>query len=187
MKPPAAELSGLESEAWPWIGDFDLTEHMRRALDWVVALRPDASPAMRLAALTHDIERRYPGGPTPNLANHRWDDAQYLFAHSPRSAEIVSWWLRDHLADPALVEDVRQLILRHELGGDPAADVVQAADSLSRVEINAQLARQWVDDGVCDASQAAGKLQFMFARIRPVDAHQVAEPLLAGALSIVLS
>ena len=49
------------------------------------------------------------------------------------------------------------LIERHETGGDTAADLLQAADSLSFLEVNAGRARSWVEEGRCDLASGPGQ------------------------------
>ncbi len=46
-----------------WIEPYWNAEHLVRTRDWLLELEPDASEALRLAALTHDMERHFPGGP----------------------------------------------------------------------------------------------------------------------------
>ena len=175
----ATTLTPLETRAFDWIAPYRQAEHLVRARDWVVELRPDASPALRLAALTHDIERHFPGGPQQDFATGAWDDPDYLFAHSTRSADIVQRWLEEAPEPPeaAFVADVRRLILLHELGGDAQSDVLQAADSLSFLETLQDVTAGWVEQGRCSAAKADEKLRYMRDRIRIPRACELAGPL----------
>ncbi len=74
-------------------------------------------------------------------------DATYERLHSERSARIVGDWLREQDADASFVADVERLIVAHEVGGWPEADLVQAADSLSILEINIDLFLGFVRSG----------------------------------------
>lgn len=180
--------TALEERAIDWISPYRQAAHLRRAREWVMQLDPGASEAARLAALTHDIERMFPGGPEDDKKNGRWVDPDYLFEHSTRSGDIVKAWLEeqtDPAPDPDLVAETRRLILLHELGGDREADIVQAADSLSWFETLAALAATWVESGVCGVPQARSKLQWMHDRIRIDRARVLAAPLLADALLLV--
>jgi hypothetical protein len=172
----------LEKEAEDWIAPYWNADHLRRARDWLVCLEPGASSALRLAALTHDIERHFPGGPTMSLANPPEHDRAYRDAHSRRSAELVASWLRERGASDALVAEVRGLVLLHECGGTPNADLVQAADSLSFLETNGALVESWVRENRCSAERAAAQLDWMFGRIQLEGARRLAEPLHADAV-----
>src|SRR5690606_40026641 len=71
------------------IRDFHVTGVQTCALP----ISPTATVEMRLAAMTHDIERMFPGGPRLDHAATVWDDPFYLYPHSLRSAEAVGVWL----------------------------------------------------------------------------------------------
>jgi hypothetical protein len=176
-------VTPLEARALEWIAPYSQAEHLVRARDWVLELEPEASPAIRFAALTHDIERHFPGGPQQAFAVDAWDDPDYLFAHSTRSADIVQGWLEDSPDPPGagFLRDVRRLVLLHELGGDEQADMLQAADSLSFLETLQDLVAGWVADGRCSAAKADAKLRYMRDRIRVPRARALAEPLYAEA------
>jgi hypothetical protein len=177
------DVTPLEARALEWIAPYSQAEHLVQARDWVLVLAPDASPALRLAALTHDIERHFPGGPQQDFAVDAWDDPDYLLAHSTRSADIIQRWIEDagEGSDREFVAEVRRLVLLHELGGDAQADLLQAADSLSFLETLHELAAGWVQRGQCSAAKADAKLRYMRDRIRIPRARELAEPLYAQA------
>src|SRR5215510_1041581 len=104
------------------------SNHLIKALEWLDRIEPDASEAVRLATLTHDMERAFPGPDQP--LQRTLIDPDYERAHAERSARIVGAWLREQHADPELISEVERLICVHEVGGWPEADLVQAADSL---------------------------------------------------------
>ncbi len=105
----------LEERALDWIEPYWNAEHLRRTRDWLLELDPAASEALRLAALTHDIERHFPGGPSPDLSKPPEEDFEYRRVHSERSASFVADWLRAEDGD-ALVDEVVRLIHLHEFG-----------------------------------------------------------------------
>ena len=181
---PSSEVETLAQE---WIAPYSQAEHLRRARDWLVHLQPDATPEMRIAALTHDIERMFPGGPVLAHATIRWDAPDYLYAHSLRSAEVVGVWLGNLGAVGRTVDaaEIRRLVGLHEVGGLDGADAVQAADSLSFLETLAELTRDWVLRGTCSLEQARAKLHYTFDRIRPDRARWLAGPLLEQALDLL--
>jgi hypothetical protein len=170
--PLGTEVEALAAE---WVRPYDQVEHLMRARDWLVHLDPHATVEMRVAAMTHDIERMFPGGPTLRHADAEWDSPFYLFPHSLRSAEAVGVWLGS--LGPVSAE-----VSPAEVRGLRGADVLQAADSLSFLETLAGLTREWVLTGTCSRDAAAGKLIYSVERIRVAAAREPADQLLEWAL-----
>jgi len=104
-----------------------------------------------------------------------------VLEHSIRSARLVRRWLEQQGAAPELITDVERLILHHELGGDREADLLQAADSLSFLEVNAPRVQSWIDEGRCDVAEFQAKLDWMRDRIRVAAARSAAQALHAQA------
>jgi hypothetical protein len=175
----------IEERALTWIAPYSQALHLVRARDWLVYLDPDSSVEARLAVVTHDIERMFPGGPRMDKATDRWDDPHYLYAHASRSAEAVGIWLHSQgdAAKEVSVPEVRRLITLHEFGGVEGADLIQAADSLSFLETLQDIARDWVRKNECDAEKARAKHRYMAERIRVPKASRLAQPLLEQALA----
>jgi hypothetical protein len=166
----------LERAALDWIAPYWNAEHLVRTRGWLLELEPGASPALRLAALTHDIERHFPGGPAPDPGN-----PDYLAEHAERSARIVREWLLENGAAEELAAEVGALVAAHEVGGSPDADLLQAADSLSFLEVNRARPAAWVREGRCGAPEARARLRELFERIGPERARTAARPLLDRA------
>jgi hypothetical protein len=175
----------LERAAELWIADYRQARHLLRTRDWVLELKPDAPLALRIAALTHDIERHFPGSPDPWQQD--WGDPRYVLEHSIRSARFVHAWLEEQGAPDELAGEVERLVLHHELGGYPDADVLQAADSLSFLEVNRDRPRTWVEEGRCDVAGAQAKLDLMRDRITIDVARPHAIRLHAAASGILVS
>jgi hypothetical protein len=182
--PEVALDTEVEALAAEWVAPYNQREHLMRARDWLVHLNPGATVEMRVAAMTHDIERMFPGGPVLRHATAQWDDPFYLFPHSLRSAEAVGVWLGSLGPVSATVSagEIRRLIALHEVGGLNGADDIQAADSLSYLETLAGLTRQWVLSGMCSRAKGAEKLVYSVDRIRVPAAREHAEQLLEWAL-----
>jgi hypothetical protein len=173
----------MERAAERWIEPYWNARHLLRTRDRALELDADASEAVRLAALTHDIERHFPGGPRFDPLTMPPDDEAYNREHSERSAQIVADWLRRQGADERLVAETQELVLAHEWGGWPAADMVQAADSLSFLEVNAEdVIVKWLREGRATAEDARAKVDWMFRRIRVRRAVELAGPLYEHAL-----
>ncbi|WP_106475893.1 hypothetical protein [Phytohalomonas tamaricis] len=176
-----SNFTALEQDAMEWLDGFYQLEHLLNTRSWVVALcAGQASEALRFAALSHDAERFFPGGPTGTPTNG-FDDPDYLFAHSTRSADIVEEWMRGQGAEATLCRQVRRLILRHEIGGGWEADILQAADALSFLEVFDWLAVEWVQRGIYTIEGAKEKLCWSMERIRPPLALHRALPLFEAA------
>jgi hypothetical protein len=170
----------LERRAEEWVAPYWNAEHLVRSRDWLLELDPEASEAARLAALTHDMERHFPGGPHVNPGAPP-DAPTYLREHSERSARIVAEWLRGAGADDAIVSHVERLIRLHEVGGTPEADLVQAADSLSFLDVNWRVTLRWVQEGRATPAQSRAKLDWTLERMRV--GRELALPLYQRAVA----
>ncbi len=154
--------------------------HLLKALEWLDRVAPGSSEAVRLATLTHDMERAFPGPDQPIVKT--LSDPEYERRHSLRSARIVGAWLREQHAKEALVEHVEALIVAHEFGGWPEADLVQAADSLSFLETNIDLFLGFVRSGKHPAHEVRKKFNSMFGRIQVPRLKVLAQPLVDRAM-----
>ena len=183
-----AGLSSIEAKAVEWLDGFYQLEHLLCARMWVMKLCPEASREVKFATLVHDAERHFPGGPSSTPSNG-FDDPDYLFAHSTRSANFVEKWLRAYSPQPPeeFIKRVRRLVLRHEIGGGWEADFVQAADSLSFLESMDWITVEWVVSGRYTIEQAKEKLDYTVERIRPSLALAAALPLYETALKTLQS
>ena len=159
--------------------------HLLQAEVWLQRLKPEASEELLLAALTHDMERAFPGQDSPSLDPRRGvDDSVYNMAHSERSTRIVSSYLREQLAPDECIEQVARLIRAHEYGGDGDENLVQAADSLSFLEVNVDVFLGWMDagDALWDADAVGAKFTWMYERMQVTQAREFARPLYEEAM-----
>jgi len=175
----------LEERALQWIATYWNADHLVRTRDWLLELEPEAGLALRLAALTHDMERHFPGGPSQDLSAEPEEDMEYRRLHSERSARIVGDWLRQQGVEDGLVHDVERLIRVHEIGGAADEDLLQAADSLSFLETNADLVAGWYTSGRCSRERAKSQHRWMFERIKLPRARDLARPLYEEAIAFV--
>jgi hypothetical protein len=178
-------VSTLVARAEAWIEPYWNARHLERTRDWLLELEPGAGDGLVVAALTHDMERHFPGGPVMDPATMAPADAAYGRAHSERSARIVGGWLHDEGAASDLIEEVERLILAHETGGADDENLLQAADSLSFLEVNGELVARWFTEGRCTRDRSREQLAYMFDRIRVERAVELAGPLHAKALATV--
>ena len=182
-------MSALLRAAREWVVDSEHphARHLLRTEDWAVELEPEAGEALRLASVLHDIERAFPDPDAPWDSARDWDSEAYNRWHQDRSARVAAEWLRARGAPAALVEEVERLILVHEDGGWPEADVLQAADSLSFLETLSPLVVGWVESGRSTRERGAAKIQSSLDRMSPrlTRARELAEPMLRDALEAV--
>lgn len=183
-------MSSLIEQARAWVSDNYAynANHLLRAQEWLLRLKPDASEALILATLTHDMERAFPGPDSPQEDLTRGvDDPVYNQAHAERSARVVSAFLRAQGASEALIAEVARLIRAHEEGGWPDADLVQAADSLSFLEVNVDLFLSWIPTGRngWTSDHVRAKFDWMYQRISLETARTMAAPLYHAAIQKV--
>jgi hypothetical protein len=174
--------------AQKWMADVHPhARHLERTLDWLLVLDPDASEAARIAAATHDIERAFPDGDTPWDSARDWDSVEYNRWHQDRCADMIGPGLRERGASGELADAVAGIVRVHEDGGWRAADLVQAADSLSFLETMVPLVVGWVESGRAPRERAAAKLRNCVDRMAPgMDrARRLAAPYLEAALDEV--
>ena len=159
--------------------------HLLKAEEWLRRINSHASQAMLLATLTHDMERAFPGPDSPKQDPALGpDDPVYNQAHSERSARIVSIFLLDQGASEDLVTEVARLIRVHEFGGWSDADWVQAADSLSFLEVNVDFFLDRInapkDNWTLESVHA--KFDWMYNRIKLAEARTLATPFYNEAI-----
>jgi hypothetical protein len=179
------ELAALWPAIVEWVRPHYDHVHLFHTVRWLLTIEPDASEPLLVAAVTHDMERIYPGGTQPDKAAGAWDDVEYNRMHSRRSADIVTAWLREHGAPDWLVIAVERPILEHELGGSPEGNLVQAADSLSFLEVNGQLVTSWVLNGETSLENGIRKLDWMYERMSVPAARELGRPLHERAVAEV--
>lgn len=167
--------SSLHARATEWVTrNYSNADHLLKTEEWLLRLQPTASEALRLAALTHDMERAFPGPDSPKAQSGV--DHVYIRAHSERSVRIVGAFLREQGAAEPLVAEVLGLIRVHEYGGWPEANQLQAADSLSFLEVNITRFLQSIprDDDGSRREQVRAKFDWMYERIQIPEARQLA-------------
>jgi hypothetical protein len=172
----------LLGRARAWVDDVHPhARHLLRTEHWLLELDPEASEALRLAAVLHDIERAFPDTEAGWDSSRDADSPEYNRWHQDRCARIAGDWLVEQGARPELVEEVRALIRVHEDGGWHEADLLQAADSLSFLETMVPLVQRWPRE------TAEAKLDHSVQRINPslTRARELAEPLRDAALRAV--
>lgn len=107
--------------------------HAENTLRWLMRLRPDADPALRLAALAHDIERSRPN----RLRRQDFSDYDRFKAmHAAIGARMASKIFRLAGVERQVRREAGRLIRLHESGGDARSDLLKDADSISFFDHN---------------------------------------------------
>lgn len=154
-------------------------DHLIDSLKWLDRIAPGSVEALRLATVTHDMERAFPGADQPRPTS--LVDPIYNAAHAARSARIVGVWLREQDAGENLIEEVQALVRVHEDGGWPEANLLQAADSLSFLSCNVDLFLGMVRTGRWTAEEVQRKFDYSYDRIQITHLKELARPLLEAA------
>lgn len=157
------------------------SSHLLASLEWLDRIAPQADQAVRMATLTHDMERAFPGPDQPLAAPGQMNEPAYYRAHSDRSARIVGVWLHEQAIRATDIERVEELIRAHEFGGTPEADLVQAADSLSFLETNIDLFLDMARSGRRSWTEVEVKFDQTLERIQMPAAKALAAPMHANA------
>ena len=108
--------------------------HSKNTLNWLLKLKPDADQALQIAALGHDIERAIDQRKVRREDFEHYD--QFKAAHAHNSAEILKEVMLNCGVEETLMEQVYDLVNRHEVGGDERSDLLKDADSISYFEVN---------------------------------------------------
>jgi len=153
-------------------------EHLRRTVYWLDVLKPDADEALRIAALSHDIERAFPQNMPPGLKITDMNgqlNQEYIGYHQATGARIMKEFLTKQRADSKLIERVVRLISGHESGGDEDQNILQDADSLSFLENSLD---HFIDTKVKELGVKAvrEKFEWTLRKLTSEKAKQIAEP-----------
>jgi hypothetical protein len=109
--------------------------HSKLTLKWVLVLEPNASEALRIAAIAHDIDRAVTGITEKDLKDFSKLN-EFKKEHSIRSAKAVVDLLKRHHYDKRVIGRAKGIIEKHEFGGDKESDVLKDADSISYFDYN---------------------------------------------------
>ncbi len=110
--------------------------HAENTLQWLLKIKPDADDALQIAALAHDIDR----ASDQKVKRDDYEDYDtFKAANAKHSANILRDILEAHGVCSYIIDKTCRLVLHHEVGGDPEADVLQDADSISYFDSNLPL------------------------------------------------
>lgn len=138
-------------------------EHALEVWQWTLRLHPEASLALQLAALFHDVER-LESDVEKRRARDGTDYDAFKLRHALRGAAIAGRILADAGAPPGVRARVEDLIARHELpGSDPEGVLLADADGLSFFATHAEGYLAWFG-----RERARMKAAWTLARLSPL-------------------
>jgi len=110
--------------------------HAENTLQWLLKIKPDADDALQIAALAHDIDR----ASKQKVKRDDYEDYDaFKAAHAKHGATILRDILEAHGVCSNIIDKACHLVLHHEVGGDPEANVLKDADSISYFDYNLPL------------------------------------------------
>ena len=108
--------------------------HAENTVKWVKRIKPDSDDSLLVAALGHDIERAIEEKKVKRADYRDYDEFKKV--HAMNSAKIMREIMTSMGFDQKFIRDVCSLVLHHETGGNPDADILKDADALSFFEVN---------------------------------------------------
>ncbi|MGV8151412.1 MAG: DUF4202 family protein [Candidatus Woesearchaeota archaeon] len=138
--------------------DFEL-KHSELVLKWVLKLKPEADEALKIAAISHDIDRAITKITEKDLKDFSKIN-EFKKEHSIRSAKFISDILKKHNYPNVIIEKVKHLVENHEFGGDEETNILTDADSLAYFEYN--IPSYMKRNG---RERAIEKIRFMYDRL----------------------
>ena len=111
-------------------------KHAKNVKEWVLQLKPDATEQLKIAALSHDIERAIP---ERKVRRENFKDYnEFKKAHAINSSRIIKEILENYPIEEREKERIRFLVENHEFGqsGDEELAVLVDSDVISFFQIN---------------------------------------------------
>jgi len=133
--------------------------HSHLVLKWVLKLKPNADEALKIAAISHDIDRAITKITEKDLQDYSKIN-EFKKEHSLRSAKFIGEIMEKHNYSSEVIKKVQHLVGSHEFGGDEEQNILMNADSLAYFENNVPfyLERNGLE-------QTKKKIRFMYDRL----------------------
>jgi hypothetical protein len=180
-------MDNIIQETENWIKEIHYNaDHLLQTGYWVKQLDLNASTELVVACITHDVERAFSEGRVPQGSDEEglniiWDDEIYNLWHGERSAKFTEEFLLQHSMPKDFIEKVKHIVVRHEMGGDAEQNLIQAADSISFLEINSARFIKNIPKKY-SKEQVKEKFDYMYNRIQIPEGKKLAEPFYKKAL-----
>ncbi|MEK6927215.1 MAG: DUF4202 family protein [Nanoarchaeota archaeon] len=161
-------------ESFIKIGQERQIKHFERTVYWIKELNPKCDEALLISAIAHDIERAYRTKEQYEKINEvGFTHPEFFRPHEEKGAEIIAEFLNNQKANQILIKRVKELISRHEEGGNEDQNLLKDADSLSFLENNVYPFLKRVKERGKDKIRE--KIDWMYNRISSQNAKQIAK------------
>jgi len=153
-------------------------KYFNRTLHWTGVLKPDASEALKIAALTYDIQDAF-RQVSPFSSNHikSTDSIDY---HQKEGAKIIKRFLEESDFPDSIREKVYDIVAEHETGNGKEHVILRDADRINYFE-NVAIRRARAS-GMIPPERIKEEFQRMLNDIKTEQARQLAEPFYKKAL-----
>ncbi len=111
--------------------------HSKNTLKWLLKLKPNADEGLKIAALSHDIERAIEKRKVRRKDFKDYD--KFKDAHALNSAKIIAKIMQECNISKKMIDEVYFLVRHHETGGTKPVDILKDADSISYFDVNLPL------------------------------------------------
>jgi hypothetical protein len=152
-------------------GKDENVKHLERTVYWLKELKPDADEAMLIAAISHDIERVLRDSDKKPTAEE----------HQKKGGEIMADFLKSQNAPREMIDKVKNLVSKHEIGGTNEENLIKDADSVSFLENQIDIFIACVPQET-SKEKTLEKFNFMYNRISSPEAKEIAEPFYKNAV-----
>ena len=169
-------------DAFKEIGNERGIKHFLRTVYWTKQLRPNADEALLISAVAHDIQRAFRKKDFPeNTSGNPLLNPAMLDNHQKKGAEIITDFLVKQNSDQKLIDRVKMLVSKHEVGGNADQNLLKDADSISFFENNTGYFIEKLVP-LFGKEVIEEKFDWMYERITSKKAQQIARPMYEKAL-----
>lgn len=160
-------------------------KHLERTIYWLKKIEPNVDEPMLIAAYAHDIARASrKKGPIDFFKDKELDDKKYIEEHQKNGAKIIKKFLSKEGYDKESIDRVYKMVRFHEVGGEPEADLIKDADSLSYLEVNA-VKQIYKFIKPLGKDKIKRKIDWMYDRITSGKAKELAKPYYKKAIKVL--
>jgi len=166
------------------VNDSNGIKHLLRTVHWVKKLKPSADEVLLIAAVAHDIERAFRDHKNYNFIKNSdkgFKSEEHLTHHQTEGARIIGDYLKQIGASEDMINNIKILVSRHEIGGSEEENLLKDADSLSFFENNIN---HFVNNKIAETGKekVKDKFDWMFNRISSLKAKELAQPFYDKAI-----